>query len=712
MKHKVSLCALFLAASFGVHADTRVHTVRAIQSTFLSDDFNLSAGRVAIDGNFAIVISNYGGGRLAYLYQRGADRQWTARATLLAVQTTTPAQDDDVAMANGIAALRIGPVLHIYERSGDAYVEADTAGTPGSAPGLAISGRRILAARRGCNYDADVYEKSTGSGVWRINGRILGPVGPCNNHGAALDLDGDVALVRNSPTEIREYRRNGTALQWVQVGTITPPAGANFTLGAPTLRGNVAFVEEGRYFERVGSSWTFRGRVEPLDSATGTVPFAADYRGPLLLSQSGPSWYRADPSPYLYMRNSAGGFDHVAKLQAYGGGYVDVSGNLAVAQNQDFFSQITLSFFELPVPLVAPAAIANDFETHDVTGWQPQSGSQFALANTSTGTVYRQSSLVGKSTALLTDSDWANAQSIEADIKPTAVDGSDRWVGLAVRYVDVNNQYYVTLRGSNKVFLQRLVAGSFRTLAEASLPFVLNRTYNVKLIVNGTTLEVYINGSQVAFVSDNALTHGRAALMTYKARADFDNVYVGSTDTFPLAFKDFGDPFDPTPEFTFQGGTWTRVEQDPSTNTSDVAFAQTDNTTDARAFTGVPTGDQVVEAKAHLDSYASPSAGWFGLLARWVNSHTYYYLAVRSNGRLDIRKKVNGTITVLRSVPFAATPGTYYRFKLAVTGNELHAYVNDVFVAGAIDDAIAKGRYGIGTTGAAATFQDFRVEQP
>ena len=110
--------------------------------------------------------------------------------------------------------------------------------------------------------------------------------------------------------------------------------------------------------------------------------------------------------------------------------------------------------------------------------------------------------------------------------------------------------------------------------------------------------------------------------------------------------------------------------------------------------------------------YASTSAGWFGLLARWVDAHTYYYLAVRSNGRLDIRKKVNGTITVLKSVPFAATPGTYYRFKFAVVGNELHAYVNDVFVAGAIDSAITKGQYGIGTSGSAATFQNFTVEQP
>ena len=712
MKFRVSLCALLLGASLAVHADSRVHTVQAVQSIGLSDDFD-EPGRVAIDGNFAIVISYYGGGRLAYLYHRGADGEWTARATLLAVQTSTPVQNDDVAMANGIAALRIGPLLHIYELSGDTYVEADTAGTPAAAPGLAISGRSILAARLGCNYDADVYEKSLGSGVWRINGRISGAVGACNNHGAALDLDGNVALVRNSPTEIREYRRNGTDLQWVQVGTITPPAGASFTLGAPTLSGNIAFVSEGRYFERVGSSWTFRGRVEPLDSALGTVPYAADYRGPLLLSESVDSFFRATSRPYLYMRNSAGGFDHVAVLNtADGGVYVDVSGNLAVASSAGLFGGISLSFFELPVPLVAPAAIANDFEAHDITGWQPQPGSQFGLATTSAGTVYRQSSLVGKSTSLLTGSDWANAQSIEADIKPTAVDGSDRWVGLAVRYFDVNNQYYVTLRGSNKLFLQRLVAGSFTTLAEAALPFQLNRTYHVKLIANGPHLLVSVDNKFSMSAFDNSLVHGRAALMTYKARADFDNVYAGTTAPFGLASKDFGDPFDPTPNFTFLGGTWTFVDQNPSNNDSDVAFAQTDNNADARAFIGKPTGDQVVEAKAHLDSFASTSAGWFGLLARWVDTHTYYYLAVRSNGRLDIRKKVNGTITVLKSVPFSAQPGTYYRFRFAVVGNELHAYVNDVFVAGALDSAIAKGQYGIGTSGSAATFQNWGAQQP
>ena len=92
MTFRVSLCALLLGASLAAHADSRVHTVQAVQSTVLSDDFDVP-GRVAIDGNFAIVISSYGGlVGLAYLYHRGADGEWTDARILLAVQTTTPPQ--------------------------------------------------------------------------------------------------------------------------------------------------------------------------------------------------------------------------------------------------------------------------------------------------------------------------------------------------------------------------------------------------------------------------------------------------------------------------------------------------------------------------------------------------------------------------------------------------------------------------------------------
>ena len=564
-------------------------------------------------------------------------------------------------------------------------------------------------ARRGCNYDAALFEKSPDTGEWRVTGQIRGAAGECNNHGAALDLEGNVALVRNSPTEIREYRRNGTAFAWVQVGTITPPPGATYTLGEPTLSGNVAFVSEGRYFERSGSAWVFRGLVRPLDTPMGTKPYGADYRGGLLITKSVADEYHSEPEAYLYLRNSAGLFDHVAVLGTYGGATsVDVSGNRAVVSGSGFFGEINLQFFELPEPLRAPAAIANDFDARDISGWQQEPGSQFALVTTPRGIQYRQASLVDKATAFLTNSDWSNAQSIEADIIPRAINGSS-WVGLALRYIDANNHYYVTLRNTNQLQLKRMVAGEFTTLDDVTLPFELNRAYHVKFIVNGSRLEVYVDGSYRAGASDSALAHGRAALMTFRARADYDNVYAGTTAPFTLAFHDWDNYInDPEPNFTELGGNWSWVERDNGA----VALGQLDNTVDARLFVGTPTGDQAVETLAAVDSYETSTAGWVGLLARWVDEHTFYYMALRGVGRLDIRKKANGAITVLKSVPFTVTPGEFHRLRFVVVGNQLHAYVDDAFVAGAVDNDIRRGKYGLGTSHASATFQTFEVQQP
>lgn len=712
MSLKVPVCALLLSVAVVAHAETRVRTVHGTQSVDYPDTDGLTPGRVAINGNSAIVIEYAGSGRLARPYELAANGQWQAGEPLFTAYPAKDASQDDVAIGNGFAAVHIGSELRIFQRSGNLWVAAPTANPIAAAHGLAISGGRILVARPGCNYDADLYQKSSSTGLWILTGRIRGATGPCNDHGALLDLDGDVALVLNeSSNEVREYRRNGS-VTWPQVGTITPPSGTNFDSAAPTLRGDVAFVSTGDYFKRSGSTWSYQGHVQPLNSALTDIE-DADYRGSLLLSFSTvgnhPTYF--ERHPYLYQPNASGGFDHVAELDFAGiGAFADVSGNHAVVSAAFYNNENFIEFFELPTPLRAPAAIANDFEAHDVSGWQQTAGSQFAQANSGGGTVYRQSGTAGTSTALLTDSDWPYTESIEADIKPTAFDGSDRWVGLAVRYIDADNQYYVTLRSSNKLQLKRNVGGAFNTLAETTLPVTVNQTYHVRLLVDGSRLTVYVNDVYRTSATDTALTHGRAALMTYRARADFDNVFAGSTLGYTMASMDFGDLNDAGKPFTTAGGHWTWVEQngDP-----DVAFGQTSTAGNARAWIGTPTGDQVVHAKAKLESYGSSSQGaWFGVLARWVDTRTHYYLSVRSTGRLEIRRVLNGTVAVLKSVPYKAAPGQYHDYDFSVIGNELHAYVDGVFVAGAIDDAIAEGQYGLGTYRAAATFQNFGAAQP
>src|SRR4026207_328488 len=99
--------------------------------------------------------------------------------------------------------------------------------------------------------------------------------------------------------------------------------------------------------------------------------------------------------------------------------------------------------------------------------------------------VYRQSSLAADYRALLGNSDWIE-QSIEADIKPTAFSGTDRWAGLAVRYLDAKNYYYLTLRSSGVVALKRMRNGAFSTLTEKSLPIVAGRNYHVALQAFGS----------------------------------------------------------------------------------------------------------------------------------------------------------------------------------------------------------------------------------
>jgi hypothetical protein len=328
--------------------------------------------------------------------------------------------------------------------------------------------------------------------------------------------------------------------------------------------------------------------------------------------------------------------------------------------------------------------------------------------------VYRQSDVSGEARAWLTNSDWSNAQSISADIKPTAFNGTDRWFGLAVRYVDPNNHYYVSLRSTNRLQVRRKLNGVYTTLIDRPLTVTLNRSYHVELLVNGPRLEVYVDGSLIgsAVANDPALSHGRAGLFTSGARADFDNVFVGSTASFNLAYKDLpGYGYETGRSFTQLGGEWTWIEGDGPNGLA--GTAQTSTEGDARAFVGAFTDDQVVEADLRLDAYgASAQGAWFGLLARRVDERTYYYLTVRSTGQLEIRRQLNGTVTVLKSVPFTAAPGRFYKFKLSVIGNELHAYVDGAFVGGALDNAIARGNYGVGSYRAAFTYGKFTVEQP
>ena len=709
------LLIILLALGVSIGASARVHTIHFAQELLPPhpedpDYYQFFGMAVAIDGDSIITIADREGGRVALLYRRGADGRWSYQRTLLDISAPATQLRAGLAMKNGIAVVKLGQVATIWEKSGGQWVQATTASSILDPGGFAISGNSILVGSTGCEADAFVYQKSAG-GVWGVTGRIDRQAGVCGEAGLPVDLNYDYAMIRGPDNLVRTYHRNGTQLVWPAAGTFSLAPQPFAPPGPISFQKSVAVASGSGYYRRTNGVWSYQGQLVPIDYANGSGSTnLVKYRDGLVLTTDGWSEQHEYTKVYAYLENAAGGFDHVGIFDTLGWTEdMDVSGSSVVVGSEDEGGNRSVQVFTLPSPLLAPGAIINDFNAGNTVGFEQTAGSQFALAGNAPDYVYRQSSLAGESHAVIAGSDWRNYQSIEADITATAFDGPDRWVGLSVRYVDAANQYYVTWRSSNVVQIKRKVNGVFTTIAETALPLVLNTRHHVKLEIYGVNLHVLIDNSVHLYARDTALTHGRAALMTNRARADFDNVYVSPTEERNVLYKDyvfywygFGRPL------TEIGGHWQITGQDDPEGLS-----QTTTTGSAIALGGVAIDDQLVRAHLRLDSFSSsPQGAWFGLFARYIDERNHYYLSIRSSNELQIRKQVNGVITVLRSIAFTASPNVMHEYALSVRGNELHASVDGQVVATALDSTFPTGKYGVGTYRAAVTLQDMEVTQP
>ncbi len=217
-------------------------------------------------------------------------------------------------------------------------------------------------------------------------------------------------------------------------------------------------------------------------------------------------------------------YRHVAVLRASHGdslGDFAISGRRVLAQCGEAVCE-----FELPASLTVPLTRQHTF-TLAADDFTTSAGSQFAVVTGAAGRVYRQSNTTLGLThaAVFSSTHWTN-QSMQADIRPLAFNGNDRWVGLATRYRDAANYYYVTLRGSGSVQLKRMVNGAFSTIASAPITVNTNRTYRLRLESTGSNHRVFVDERLVLDADDDSLKLGRAALLTYGAQADFDNVFA------------------------------------------------------------------------------------------------------------------------------------------------------------------------------------------
>ena len=671
----------------------------------------------------------------AYLFLRTAAGQWQPVSTL--VQTRGDPGDAfslHVAMEGSLGAVMEGGGIYVYERRPDgAWTRTATLQVQTSGGAVRIDGGTIVTGRTLCAWEA--FRKNTAA-TWEKVGGIPFVDSSDECVYGSVDVSGSTVVVGRSRAgsigqSFEPSLRLYTPISFSPtMTTILSPHGendvyfgANTAIDGSMLLTNSAIAKGLTIFRRnSGGQWDYLMSATAADAYRDRSPYNISIphvSSNLVISAETDNDYRGLAAGVLdvFRRNSDGRVTQIARLAPSDGDLgvnlgsrVAISGQrIAATANRPnpLYGPSLVYVFQLPSDLSQPALVQENFQVGNGGNWTPIAGSSFSVVSAGTSRVYRQSSATSGAGSFLTNMDWTD-QSIRADVRPTAFVGADRWFGLAVRRTDPANYYYATMRSSNTIDLKRMRNGSFTTLASAPLPVRLNRNYRLQLEAVGTRIRAFVDGKLAVEAQDSALTHGQAGVQMYRTRADYDNIVIS-----PNSLTLYDDAFQ------YNDYWWTRVDGSwaPHFESGEEGedllgrYRQSSTVSGARAVIGVSTGDQVVQATARALEFAGTDV-WFGVMARYVDSRNYYYLTVRDNGTLSLRKLVNDNIVVLGTAPLTVTANTWYNLRLEAVGSSLRAYVNNELYLEATDTSFSRGRYGLVTYKTAADYDVMQVSQP
>jgi hypothetical protein len=106
--------------------------------------------------------------------------------------------------------------------------------------------------------------------------------------------------------------------------------------------------------------------------------------------------------------------------------------------------------------------------------------------------------------------------------------------------------------------------------------------------------------------------------------------------------------------------------------------------------------NQSIEADVVGRTFASGGAdGWFGLLVRQTDPANRYYLVLRNNNTISLRKRVNGVVTVLDSAAMPVLLNRRYKLRLEAIGSRIRAYVDGQLLLEAVDRSLRRGTAGL-----------------
>lgn len=116
--------------------------------------------------------------------------------------------------------------------------------------------------------------------------------------------------------------------------------------------------------------------------------------------------------------------------------------------------------------------------------------------------------------------DWSD-YSVEADVTPHLVKRS----GIAARTQGLRRYYGLVLTEKNQVQLVKELDGT-KILDEAAFDVEFGTTYQLKLAVNGESIDGYVNGEKLVSANDASLSQGGVALVIDEGRTATQKVSI------------------------------------------------------------------------------------------------------------------------------------------------------------------------------------------
>jgi pectate lyase len=172
---------------------------------------------------------------------------------------------------------------------------------------------------------------------------------------------------------------------------------------------------------------------------------------------------------------------------------------------------------------------------------------------------------------------------------------------------------------------------------------------------------------------------------------------VSRADAATLFSDDFSDGN--SSGWSASGGSWSVASQE---------YRQSSLSSDARSRAGQASWtDYTVTARVRPIAFNGANR-FVAVLARAQSNTNYYYVALRSNNTIELKKLVGGSSTTLATAALSVTAGTTYTVSLTASGNQLTATVGSVSLTAA-DSQFASGQVGVATFNASAAFDDLSV---